>query len=218
MLDTSRLPGLAPRTAGRVTIWAGAVLVAGALATQIAQRSTTVSDDAWSYPWSSATSAALSAVWALAQLGLLAGIAGLRHSGATGSTRAAAVGLALAGVGTALIGLGHLASIPVADQTIHDTGPQVAGGVFGLGTLVSAVGLLLAGHATIRAGAWTGWRRFTPLATGLAAVALLGLQFTKALPTAVGVFEFNFVLIGLALAHERELGVAPPDAEAVQRA
>ena len=218
MLDASQHPLLAPRAAGRVCLLGGAILVAGALVTQIAQASTTVSDQAWSYPWSSTTSIALSAVWACAQVAVLAGILGLRESGVAGPTRAARGGLALASVGIALITAGHLASIPVADQTLDDAGPKIVGAVFGLGTLLSAVGLLLAGRATLRAGLWTRWRRWVVLLTGVAAVALLGLQFTKALPTAVGVFELGFVLIGVALALEPEPALEPRRAEAVQGA
>lgn len=218
MIDSRHNPVLAPRIAGRLCIAGGSVLVIGAAATQIAQTSTTVSDQAWSYPWSSGTSVALSVVYAFAQLQLLAGVRGLRDSGAAGATRAAGLGLAIAAAGTALIVIGHLASIPVADETLHDTGPQVAGGIFGLGTVLSAVGLLLAGRGTLRAGVWSDWRRYTPLATGLAAVALLGLQFTKVLPTAVGIYTIAFVLIGVALAVEPAGTPEPHGARAVQGA
>jgi hypothetical protein len=95
--------------------------------------------------------------------------------------------------------LRHFASMPVRNQTIHDAGPQIVGGIYGVGTVVSAVGLLLAGWATMRAGVWRDWRRFVPLATGVWTVALLGLQFTKALPTAVAVYSLCFAALGLAL-------------------
>src|SRR5436190_1736207 len=75
----------------------------------------------------------------------------------------------------------------------------IVAGVFAAGTVLSAIGFLLVGRATLATGAWHGWRRFTPLATGVWAVALLGLQFTHALPTAVGVYGLCFVAIGVAL-------------------
>jgi len=218
MLNSSPQSQSASRAAGRVCAAGAAVLVAGAVATQVAQSSTTVSDEAWSYPWSSGTSIALSAVWCVAQIALLAGIAGLRRGGVAGAGRAARIGLALAAAGTAVIALGHLASIAVADGTMDDTGPQIAGGVFGLGTLLSAAGLLLAGRETFRAGVWTGWRRPLVAATGLAGVALMGLQFTPALPTAVGVFDLGFLGIGLALAVAPAPAVEARPAEAVQGA
>jgi hypothetical protein len=187
------------RRMGLAGVAGGMVLAVGAVATQVAQASTTVSDQAWSYPWSSGTSIATSAVWAAAQALLVIGLLGLRRSGAAGSSRAAGAGLWLALAGTALILAGHLGSIPVADQTVDDTGVQLVGGLFGLGTILTAAGLLLAGRATLRAGRWHGWRRLTPLVTGVSALALIGLQFTKVLPTAVAVYALCFVAIGLAL-------------------
>ena len=92
----------------------------------------------------------------------------------------ARVGLPLAAVGTALIVVGHFASIPVRNQTIHETGAQLVGGIFGAGTVRSAVGFALAGWATLRAGVWQDWRRFVPLAIGVVTFTLIGLQFTTA--------------------------------------
>jgi hypothetical protein len=187
------------RNTGRACIAGGSVLAIGGVVTQVVQASTTVSDRAWSYPWSSATLVPISVAWALAQALLIVGLLGLRRSGVAGDTRAARIGLALAIAGTALILGGHLASIAVRDQTVDDTGAQLAGALFGLGTVLTAAGLLLAGRATLRAGRWHRWRRLTPLATGVCTLALLALQFTKALPTAVAVYALSFVLVGLAL-------------------
>jgi hypothetical protein len=179
---------------------AGAIILAvGGVATQIVQTSTTVSDQVWSYPWSSATSIPITLLWAFGQALLVVGVLGLRRSGAAGPSRAARVGLAMAVVGTSLVIVGHIASIPVRDDSIHATGPEIAGSIYGLATVVSAVGFLLAGRATIRAGVWGDWQRFTPLATGLACLALLGLQFTKVLPTAVTIYALCFLAISFAL-------------------
>jgi hypothetical protein len=187
------------RKSGLALIAGGSVLAVGGVVTQVVQASTTVSDQQWSYPWSSNAAMAISAVWAVAQALVVFGLVGMRRIGVAGPGRAARVGLALGVAGTALILGGHLASIPVSDQTLDDTGPQVAGALFGLGTILTAIGMLVAGRATLRTGAWHDWRRFAPLATGVWAVALLGLQFTKALPTAAAVYALCFVLLGLAL-------------------
>jgi hypothetical protein len=200
------------RKSGLALIAGGSVLAVGGVVTQVVQASTTVSDQQWSYPWSSSAAAAISAVWAVAQALLVFGLVGLRRSGVAGPGRAAVVGPALAIAGTALILGGHLASIPVSDQTLDDAGPQAAGALFGLGTLLTAAGMLAAGRATLHAGVWHDWRRFTPIATGVWSVALLGLQFTKALPTAAAVFALCFVLLGAALVGRR----APATAAAPQ--
>src|SRR6266516_960923 len=65
-----------------------------------------------------------------------------RRSGIAGSGRAARVGLPLAAVGTALIVVGHFASMPVRNQSIHETGAQLVSGIFGAGTVLSAAGLV----------------------------------------------------------------------------
>jgi len=187
------------QTAGGACVAGALILAAGGVATQIVQASTTVSDQVWSYPWSSATSIPITLLWAFGQALLVVGVLGLRRVGVAGPGRTARVGLAMAFVGTSLVIVGHLASIPVRNDSIHATGPEVAGGIYGLATVVSAVGFLLTGRATITAGVWCDWRRLTPLATGLACLALLGLQFTKALPTAVTIYALCFLAIGLAL-------------------
>jgi hypothetical protein len=187
------------QTAGSACVAGALILAAGGVATQIVQASTTVSDQVWRYPWSSATSIPITLLWAFGQALLAVGVLGLRRIGVAGPGRTSRVGLAMALVGTSLVIVGHLASIPVHNDSIDATGPEVAGGIYGLATVVSAVGFLLAGRATIAAGVWCDWRRFTPLATGLACVALLGLQFTKALPTAVTIYALCFLAMGLAL-------------------
>lgn len=187
------------QTVGSACVAGALILAAGGIATQIVQASTTVSDQVWSYPWSSATSIPITLLWAFGQALLVVGVLGLRRIGVAGPGRTARVGLAMALVGTSLVIVGHLASIPVRNDSIHATGPEVAGGIYGLATVVSAVGFLLAGRATIAASVWCDWRRFTPLATGLACVALLGLQFTRALPTAVTIYALCFLAMGLAL-------------------
>ena len=42
-------------------------------------------------------------------------------------------------------------------------GNTIVGGIFALAILLTAVGFLAAGIATVRARLWQGWRRFTPL-------------------------------------------------------
>ena len=191
------------RTGGAVCAVGGLALAAGAVATQIAQASTSVSDQLWRYPWGSRTAVINWVIWGSMEALVLVGVLAWRRSGAAGSGRAARVGLPLAAIGAALIVVGHFASIPVRNQTIHDTGAQFVGGIFGVGTVLSAVGLVLAGWATLQAGVWRDWRRLVPLAIGVVTVALIGLQFTKALPTGVAVYSLGFAALGVALMQGR---------------
>ena len=56
---------------------------------------------------------------------------------------------------------------PVRAQQVDDTGAEIVGAIFGIAILLSAVGFLAAGVATLRARLWSDWRRFTPLAVGI---------------------------------------------------
>ena len=187
------------RAGGAACALGGLVLAAGAIATQIAQASTSVSDQLWHFPWSSRTAVIVWAIFGTAEALVLAGVLAWRRSGVAGSSRAARIGLPLAAIGTLLIVAGHFASIPVRNQTIHDTGAQLVSGIFAAGTVLSAAGLLLAGWATMRADRWQDWRRFVPLGIGVVTAALIGVQFTKALPTAVAVYSLGFAALGLGL-------------------
>ena len=142
------------RTGGAACALGALVLFAGAITTQIIQASTSVSDQLWHYPWSSQTAVIAWVVFGAMEALVLTGVLAWQRSGVAGSGRAARVGLPVTVIGTALIVVGHFASVPVRNQTIHDIGAQVVGGIFGAGTVLSAVGLALAGWATLRAGAW----------------------------------------------------------------
>jgi hypothetical protein len=80
-----------------------------------------------------------------------------------------------------------------------------------------AIGLLLAGWATLREGYWVDWRRFTPIAAGASAIALIPLQLTPALPSAVAAYGLSFVAIGVALRGTPQSSTARPRTRA-QRA
>jgi len=191
------------RASGAACALGGLVLAAGAIATQIAQASTSVSDELWRYPWSSRTAVIAWAIFGTAEALVLVGVLAWRRSGVAGSSRAARIGLPLAAIGTLLIVAGHFASMPLRNQTIHDTGAQLVSGIFAAGTVLSAAGLLLAGWATLRADIWQDWRRFVPLGIGVVTAALIGVQFTKALPTAVAVYSLGFAALGLGLMQGR---------------
>jgi len=187
------------RMEGISCIVGAAVLTVLAVVTQAVQASTDVSKDQWRYPWSSGTAITFYLCAAGSELLLAVGVLGLIRGGVAGTTRAARVGLWAALIGTALIVVGHLGSIRVRDELVDDGWPRVVEGVFGLATVLTAIGFLVAGRATIRAGVWRDWRRFTPLAIGAWSTVLIGLQFTPALPTAVAVYGLCFLALGIAL-------------------
>jgi hypothetical protein len=196
------------RAEGIACIVGAAVLIVLAVGTQVAQASTHVSKHQWSYPWSTGTSITFYLFAAGSELLLAFGVLGLLRGSVAGTTRAARLGLWVALVATGLIVVGHLGSIPARDELVDDGWPRVLEGVFALGTVLTAIGFLVAGRATIRASIWRDWRRVTPLAIGGWSAVLIGLQFTPVLPTAVAVYGLCFLALGIALCTQ-----AAPDEE-----
>lgn len=206
-----RFGALAGIVGGAATALSGLVIQA------VVQPSSRVSDEMWSYPWSSDALVPVSLLFAIFHLLVFGCLLGFARSGLAGPSGIARVGTTLALVGTALLFAGELASIPINDQRLDDPGPMTVGGIFGLGVLLTAVGLLLAGWATLRAGQRRDWRRFVPLAAGVWTTALIGVSFSKALPTGVGIYGLCILVLGLALYTQPTqalAGTRPPAARA----
>ena len=199
---TPASPDAVPRHG--TAVWAGllccvaaGVLVVGCLVTQWQVAITTVSDDAWRFPWSPTAFIATTLLWAATQAALVPALVAFQRSGAAGIRATARWGLRLVVTGTVVGVVAHLASLPFVDSRLGDL--MVLAAVFGMGALLSTVGFLMAGVGTVRAARWTGLFRWTPLGIGLAGVALMFLQFTPLLPTGVGIYYLGFILLGLAI-------------------
>ena len=190
---------------------AGAALsaISGAVVQLAVQPSTSVSDEMWSYPWSSGAFVVVSIVYAALHMFVIAGLVGLRRSRMAGPTRAAAAGASTAIAGTAFLLAGEVASLPIRHDRTDDTGAMVVGAIFGLGVALSAVGFLIVGRESLRHGMWHDWRRFTPLATGLWTTALVGISFTKALPAGVAVYALCLLALFVALYTRPAASVLP---------
>ncbi len=192
--------------AGAATALAGAVLAFGV------QPATDISDDMWRYPWSSGGAFVAFSIFSAAIHGLvIAGLVAFRRSGVAGRSRAATVGVALAIAGTALLAVGELASIPIRDAKVDDTGAAIVGALFGVAGIASMVGFLLTGRATLRAGVWHGWRRFTPLAVGISLIAMtvVTMPFPTALHGMVGVYGLCLLAMAIALHTEPTPAIDP---------
>jgi hypothetical protein len=180
-------------------IGAAATTIGGIAVQAIVQPATAVPDNRWSYPWSSSALVPISILWASLHVLVFYGVLGYARSGIAGTSRSARIGAKLALGGTAMLFVGELASIAVRNQFTNDTGATIVGAIFGIAILLTSVGFLAVGIATIRSGNWYGWRRLTPLSVGLASCALLGLNSTKALPTGVAVYGLCMLALGVAL-------------------
>ncbi len=129
----------------------------------------------------------------ISHLLLMAGAAGVARSGAAGRGL-----LAVAGLPVALLGLAVLVVAEVS--WLAEFGPTDA--LYGIATLAMMLGLILAGVAVARAGRWTGWHRFTPLACGLFIPFVLIPSFAlpgMAMNYAIGLWGVCWLLLGVAL-------------------
>lgn len=186
---------------------AAAAFVAGAALTTISSAAvqlvvipaTDVSDDKWSYPWTSGALVVISLLYAVFHLLITIGLVGFGRSGVAGRSRAARVGVTTAVTGTALLLVAELASIPIRDAAMADTAAGLVGALFGLGTLLSAIGLLVAGKATLSASVWDSWRRYTPLGAGIVTAVLVVIAFTGALAAGVALYGLSLLLMAIAL-------------------
>jgi hypothetical protein len=166
------------------------------------QPTTDLSDDMWRYPWSSSGAfVAFSILSALIHALIIVGLLAFGRSGAAGRSRTATSGLTLAVTGTALLLVGELASIPIHDAAVDDTAAVVVGAIFGVASVASTIGFLLTGWATLRAGMWHGWHRYTPLATGLWLVVLtpLGIAAPTLMHGGVGIYGLCLLAMAIAL-------------------
>ena len=187
------------RAAIALIVGATASAVGGIIVQAVVQSTTTVSDQRWSYPWSSRTLVPISLLWAALHVLVFVGLLGFRRSGLAGPGRLARAGTTLALAGTALLLAGELASIPIRDQHVDDTGATIVGAIFGLAVLLSAIGFLAAGVATLRAGLWHGWAALTPLITGVWTTVLLAAESVNALAAGVAGYGLCLLALGVGL-------------------
>jgi hypothetical protein len=96
----------------------------------------------------------------------------------------------------------HAVSVVLRDARLDDPAGVGAVTLFGIATVLTAVGFIAAGVAVARAGRWTGWRRFPVLAVGVWLPCLLPLQFTPLLPLSVAVFAVTIAVFAIALLAE----------------
>jgi hypothetical protein len=124
---------------------------------------------------------------------LVIGVVGLARSGAMGRGRIAGAGIALTIVGLGVLTLAEFTAMVNMETAVL---------FYSSATLALMGGLILTGVAVLRAGRWTSWRRFSPLACGLFIPLVLLPSF--ALPGyasnyAIGIWGVCWLLIGLSL-------------------
>lgn len=129
------------------------------------------------------------------------------RSGLAGSSRIAKVSLAIALVGLGAHVFAEAGYAVAANTAIDDPLPTALSAVFGIATILVAIGMVVAGIATLRAHVWVGWGRFTPLAFGVMTVILIALIFSNDTRNwALATWCLVIGIMGVALATRRPAG------------
>ena len=196
------------RRAAGIGLAGAFVTVAGGIFAQAVRGSSSVSTDQWSFPFGARSHVLLAVLWACSHALLFVGLRGIRRSGVVGDQRTCDVGIKLALTGTALLGVGEIASMWLANAKADAGGAVAVGSVFGLGTLSTAIGMVMLGFLVIRDRRWSGAGNAAPLVFGLVNVVQLALAPTDLFH--VGIIAYGAAAAWLMVAFSREIGTAPP--------
>lgn len=132
-----------------------------------------VASDLVSYPFTTDGFVAAQAWFAVQHLGLLILLVALARSGATGPGAIARGGAWLAVAGMSLLALSEVLAMRYAAWNDAEANAGLMGAAYGVSSTVTGVGMCIAGVGVLRARAWRTWRRWTPLAIGLAVFAVV---------------------------------------------
>ena len=191
----SILPGVAAVLFAGVQLQAGVVTVAY-------RQITPVPADRLNFPYEGSMSVAMSLAWGLAQAGFLLSLIAFARWGASGRGRLGRLGSGALIMGGVVFVAAQVASAFLPDARSAEPSAGVVVMLFAVGSLLTALGFVVAGVAVLRARVWSSWRRFTPLAVGGAMVCLVPLQFTTLLALAVTLYAATILGFGAALLAE----------------
>ena len=152
------------------------------------------------YPWSSDAYVVAALYWAIAFGIVLFGLIRLRADAPAETGRGLRSALAVAIAGLAAVVAAQVATIDVRDQAADSAGAVVA--MFGVGTLVLAGGLIVAGRAALRSHRESRFPRAL-FAAGIWTVILMALVTTPLAPLADVVFGILVAAAGLPAAAPR---------------
>jgi hypothetical protein len=147
-----------------------------------------VSEEMFSYPLTAGGFTVIQIWFFVQHLGLLAGIAALPRAAVMAQGRSARWGTGLAVWGMALLAVTELIAIAARNSTYPGDVTGVLDVLYGVSSVATGVGLILAGVAVRRRGRWTGWRGVVVLVAGV-------FVFVPMMPALMG----PFVLARLAI-------------------
>lgn len=157
-------------------------------------------DDTWRYPLSSEGFAAIQVWFAIQHLGLLAGIVAILRAGVVGAGRAGRVGVGVGAAGMALLTATELLAVTARDADLNEYGYLNA--LYGISSILTGVGLIVAGVAVRRARIWSGWRNWIVLIAGIwVFVPMFPAMVAGFVPARLGItgWMLTFAALGWAL-------------------
>jgi hypothetical protein len=132
-----------------------------------------VAEELVSYPFTTAGFYMAQGWFFIHHFGLVLVLVALALSGAVGNGRLGRGGAWAAVIGMVALTLCELLAVRYADWLSATANAGLMGTCYGISVAVIGLGMLAAGIGVVRAGVWHGWRRWTPLAIGIATFAVV---------------------------------------------
>jgi hypothetical protein len=132
-----------------------------------------VAEELVSYPFTTAGFYMAQGWFFIHHFGLVLVLVALALSGAVGNGRLGRGGAWAAVIGMVALTLCELLAMRYADWLSATANAGLMGTCYGISVAVIGLGMLAAGIGVVRAGVWHGWRRWTPLAIGIATFAVV---------------------------------------------
>ena len=183
-------------------IAAAAAQIDAAITTNAFRSVSPAPEDSVNFPWYGELAGQISTWWSFTGLFLVLGFTAFARSTALRQARSGRAGAWAAVAGATLLVIAHFLSAANADAMMDDGIAMVVVSLFASATLLLGAGLTTAGVATVRSGAWSGVRRYVPLANGIWPLLMMVLIFTPFLPIAVGILAALQVALGATLIAE----------------
>jgi hypothetical protein len=132
-----------------------------------------VAEDLVSYPFTTAGFHIAQGWFFVHHFGLVLALVALAMSGALGKGRLVRGGAWAAVIGMVALTFSELLAMRYADWHNDTANAGLMGISYGISVTLIGLGMLAAGIGVLRAGVWRGWRRWTPLAIGIATFAVV---------------------------------------------
>jgi hypothetical protein len=158
-----------------------------------------------SYPFTRNGFFVAQTIFFLHHIGLVIPLCALASSGAMGERRWARGGAWVAFAGMLMLTFAELNTMRFAEMDAAAANAGLPGATYGIATNLIGIGMLIAGAGVLRAHAWSGWRRWMPLAIGIATFVELtpgmfgGYVIAR---LAIGFWILLFAALGQALRTE----------------